>query len=45
MIQLEDKAWDVLLIVLGVLISKALDEGIESLKKKTPTSGEHFKRS
>lgn len=45
-IQLEDRVWDVFLVVLGVVLAKVTDETVERLKKKTPRNpGKHAKRS
>lgn len=45
-IQLEDRVWDVFLVVLGVVLAKVTDETVERLKKKTPRKpGKHTKRS
>ncbi len=32
---MDDKIWDLTIVVISVLLAKALDEGIEALKKKT----------
>ena len=32
---MDDKIWDLTIAVISVLLAKALDEGIEALKKKT----------
>lgn len=45
-IQLEDRVWDVFLVVLGVVLAKVTDETVERLKKKTSRKpGKHTKRS
>ena len=31
---MDDKIWDLTIVVISVLLAKALDEGIEALKKK-----------
>lgn len=33
-IQLEDRVWDVFLVVLGVVLAKVTDETVERLKKR-----------
>lgn len=43
---MDDKIWDLTVAVIGVILAKALDEGIEALKKKTSRKpGKHAKRS
>lgn len=43
---MNDKIWDLTIVVISVLLAKALDEGIEALKKKTSRKpGKHTKRS
>lgn len=43
---MDDKIWDLTIVVISVLLAKALDEGIEALKKKTSRKpGKHAKRS
>lgn len=43
---MDDKIWDLTIAVISVLLAKALDEGIEALKKKTSRKpGKHTKRS
>ena len=45
-VQMDDKIWDLTIVVISVLLAKALDEGIEALKKKTSRKpGKHTKRS
>ena len=33
---MEDRVWDVFLVVLGVVLAKVTDETVERLKKNTP---------
>ena len=43
---MDDKIWDLTIVVISVLLAKALDEVIEALKKKTSRKpGKHAKRS
>ena len=43
---MDDKIWDLTIAVISVLLAKALDEGIEALKKKTSSKpGKHTKWS
>lgn len=45
-IQLDERAWDVFLVILGVVLAKVTDETVERLKRKTPRKpGKHAKRS
>lgn len=43
---MEERAWDVFLVILGVVLAKVTDETVERLKRKTPRKpGKHAKRS
>ncbi len=43
---MDDKLWDVFLVVLGSPVGKAIDIAWERRKEKTPKRpGKHFKRS
>lgn len=43
---MDDRVWDVLLVILGVVLAKGVDEAVEVLKRKTPRKpGKHAKRS
>lgn len=42
-IKLEDRVWDIICVLAGVLAEKALEELIETLRKKTPRAGKHWR--
>lgn len=41
---MDDKIWDLTIVVISVLLAKALDEGIEALKKRPLVSPESTQR-
>lgn len=43
---MDDKLWDLAVAIIGIILAKALDEGIQALKEKTSRKpGKHEKRS
>lgn len=40
---MEDRIWDIICVLIGVVAEKALEELVGSRRKKTPRAGKHWR--